>query len=231
MFSSYVRAGTRDLAQLWNLIRHLPPHYVATVYLIFFAASSVLAGLLASRLLTPRLANGPFFILFALAVAVIPPQILAILNWPDGRGLIRSEFLLPINLTADAILAIAVILVGSQVQFMTSPAESRSYGWGYLYGSMAATILALLLFDACTGNPTGYDALAYHLPLAASWAHTGSLLRGVSAAFDYPENMGLILRWILATGNDRWVFAIPYLSLIGSVYLLYRISRAVALSR
>ncbi len=177
--------------------------------------------------LPPR---GPVLCLFAVAAVVVPPQMLALLNWPDGRGTIHSGLLLGIGIAANAILGISLYLLKPRIPGFPANQSKEPWRWGYAYGTLILAILVLLLF-AGSGNLAGYDALTNHLPLAASWAHAGSLVSGVGAQLHYPENMGFLLRWILAAGNDSLVFVIPFLSVTLSLYLLYKISRALGQSR
>jgi len=200
------------------------------LYLILFLISASLTALLLARRLGQYSSPAPTFCLFLIGGIVVPPQVVALLAWPDGRGWMRSVVLLGISLSINVLLTGWVLLCkqNSPKEPPLQTEEDGTWQWGY---SLTTGALLLLVFLSSAGRLVGFDALAYHLPLVASWFHSGSLKTGYGAQFHYPENMNLLVRWTLASGSDKGIFLIPFLSALLCVYMLYKISRALGFSR
>lgn len=230
-FSDLVRVGLKSLWYLDFLLRNFPAGH-EPLFLLLFALSCLLSGALASRQFRQWCPSGPTFCLFALAAVVVPPQMVALARWPDGRGAIRSAILVAIGAAINVSLAIWALLSkpASLDSKEADPGTRQRWGWGGIYLAVTTCLFALVLISA-PGNLVGPDALAYHLPLVASLLRTGSLTTGPAIQFQYPGNAGLLFRWILASGSDRCVFAVPFFCATLTVYMLYLIGRAVGYSR
>ncbi len=229
VFSQLARANAQSLSYILYVFHNSPSGF-EPLYLMLFAASCMLTGALTGRQLRPWFAFGPTCWLFAIASAVVPPQILTWIFWPDGQGTIRSTTLLLISLSING--ALAIWALRSRVSYrMNHDAEPPSaFGWGYLFLGLTAILYAMVFFSAL-GTVTGADALAFHLPRVASWVKTGSLTGGTDIQFQYPENFGLLLRWILASRADGAVFFAPFVCSLLCIYLLYCIGRTSGFSR
>jgi hypothetical protein len=229
--SELARNDLKSLSYLDFLLQNFPAGR-EPLYLVLFVASCLLTGTLAGRQLRPWCQPGPVFCLFVMAAIVVPPQVIAFVHWPDGRGAIRSANLLAIGIAMNALLlAWALWPKAAPSDLPRELAATPAHlGWGGFYLALTACLFTLVFISA-SGALTGPDVLAYHLPLPALWFKTGSLSTGPGTQFHYPENAGLLLRWALASRSDHFVFVVPFLCAALTIYVLYAIGRAVGHSR
>jgi hypothetical protein len=229
--SELARTDFRVFSYLGFLLRNFPAGY-EPLYLPLFVASCLMTGALVSRQLRAFCPVWPTFCLFALAEAVVPPQIVALVRWPDGRGAIRSDVLLGIAIAINALLAIWALWrkpVRREAAGVV-PDPGRSLGSGTVFLTLTASLFALVFMSA-SGKLAGADALAYHLPLPAMWIRTGSLTTGAGIQFHYAEGAALLFRWALAGAPDRFVVLVPFLCGVLTVCVIYSIGRALGYSR
>ncbi|MGB2984358.1 MAG: hypothetical protein WBE26_00630 [Phycisphaerae bacterium] len=77
-------------------------------------------------------------------------------------------------------------------------------------GILCAVYLVFLV-DAVTRFPTGYDAQAYHLPLAVTWMQQQSLVFQIGEVHEaFPEN-GMIVPFLLAFARLETLFCVVHL--------------------
>jgi hypothetical protein len=95
-FSELAAANLQTVSYLDFLLRNFPAGH-DPLYILLFAATCLLTGALVSEQLREWCGRGPTFCLFTLAAVLVPPQIVALVRWPDGQGAIRSDVLLEIS--------------------------------------------------------------------------------------------------------------------------------------
>ncbi len=230
IFSDFVRFDLKSISYIDFLLTNFPAGH-EPLYLLLFVPSCVLTGVLMARQFRVWSPPGPVCCLFAIAAAIVPPQIMALALWPEGRGEIRSDRLLVLSLGINLCLASAVLLRkrrGSRIR--DEEGHNPRWGWGGVYLSLTAFV-AVLVFIYATGNLVGADALTYHLPLAASWLKTGSITTGPDIQYHFTANMSLLLRWALAGSSDLSVFLIPFICSVLFVCVLYGVAKAAGHSR
>ncbi|MCC7497421.1 MAG: glycosyltransferase family 39 protein [Bryobacterales bacterium] len=193
--------------------------------LVFFVLSCLGTGWLAWALLGRGLDRAPAVLLFALAAAIIPTQLAALVLWPDGRGYLTSRVILVLGLALNAVMAVPVLL--KRRPRSAGPVGGAGFPLLALLFLIPAAVLFFLAFLLGASNLQGYDALAYHLPLAASWHAYGRLTTGYDIQYFLPGNAELLMRWMFVEGTDRLVFLVPWLGAAGCIFLLYRIGVAM----
>lgn len=228
LWSHVFPAGERGAA-FAEVLRDIPRAHDSTagLRLLVFTAACLTTGWLARLRLGRDLPRGPTVLMFAYAAAVLPPQILALLRFPDGGGWIRSPLLLGIALALAAVLGLSLLLRRPPPR----PAKAPGGGFGSLI--FMPILLALLLAAFWDGSTrvAGYDALAYHLPLAAMWQQSGSLEVGTLVQSFLPANQSLLLFWCLETGGDRFTFIVPWAATLVALFALYDLARALGQRR
>ncbi len=190
-----------------------------------FALSCLLSGWLMWRLLGRTLEIVPSLLLFSLAAAIIPTLLAAIVLWPDGRGYLTSTLILILGLVVNAVLGAVLLLRPSGAG--TAPSDLSWPSPLTLLFLVPAAILFVFTFLLGSTSLQGYDALAYHLPLSASWHAHGRLTTGYDIQYFLPGNAELLMRWMYVDGSDKLVFLVPWLAAIGCLYMLYRINLAL----
>ena len=90
-------------------------------------------------------------------------------------------------------------------------------------------IFLLFLLEAATRQPTGWDAMVYHLPLAVKWLQQGSLaFIQESWKFQMPSNGDLFPLFLMSLGNERFLSfsCLPFTLL--AVIAVYSLTRRVS---
>lgn len=227
-----------DGFDLAGIVAELPTPLTSAAgwQLALFVAACLLTGLLVWVHLRRALPFGPTLLLFAYASAVLPPQILALLRFPDGGGAIRSGALLTIAWVVVALLALWLPFRWRRVVGAVEGSRARSafpvgdWLWPLLtWPALLAMLLAAFWNGA--GRVSGYDALAYHLPLAAYWLDAGSLAVGTLPQSFLPANQSLLARWIMEAGGDRMIYLLPWAATAVALYALHGVSRAMGHGR
>ena len=195
-----------------------------------FAASCLLSGWLVWMLLGRTLDLLPsLLLLFSLAAAIIPTLLAAMVLWPDGRGMLTSNVLLGLGLLVNLVLGVFVFL------HPPGPATAvRDSSWPSplaLLFAIPAAVVFLFTFLLGSRSIQGYDALAYHLPLAASWHARGSITTGYDIQYFLPGNAELVMRWMFLNGSDALVFLVPWFTALACLFMLYRIGLAMHFSK
>src|SRR5579884_4306111 len=166
----------------------------------------------------------------ATALAIIPVQAIALLQI---FGVIRV-----VNVSEAWICEIALFIT-ALLFAIASPLRSdeQRNSWGQLafrlnkHVSIAAAIAGLTYFlffvRAAVGFPEGYDALAYHYPVALRWLQQGTLaITGKTAwQFSLPGNLEILQMLVLSTGLDKAlaIICLPFTALIlFNVWILCR---------
>ena len=222
-----------------GLTQHIPaipiiPTTLNGLLLLGFLATCVASGWLAHLLLRGRRTElGPHLILFSLPTAIVPTLLLAMFFWPDGRGLLTLE------LTVCASLLIVLVLAGLKLTLFPSqaplepdpaPEYREPLGWAWAF---SPSLIVMFSFVYLRGYVSygGYDALFYHLPLAASWFHNARITKCFDIQCDYPSNSELLMRWGFIDGSERFVFLVPFLSAILCIYMIYKLGRVIGQGR
>jgi hypothetical protein len=75
-------------------------------------------------------------------------------------------------------------------------------------GGILACSYLVFAVNLFTSYPSGWDALAYHFPIALHWLQSGSLRIPVSRGWQYglPGNAEIGMMWLLSTGRQ---FLVP----------------------
>jgi len=77
--------------------------------------------------------------------------------------------------------------------------------------TIVAGVYGVFLVDALTRYPTGYDAKAYHLPMAITWMHRHRLDLFLGEIHQcYPDN-GMLVPMLLAYAKLEWLFPLVHL--------------------
>ncbi len=238
----YHRMLLRDAFPTGKVLSSLPDHlpfdtlWPTTgegLQLFVFAASCILAGWLCHSLLGRDLPVGPTLWLFSLGAAIVPPLLLGLVFFPDGRGMIRSDLLLGIGLFLDALLALLVWLRRRRAPSEAAPRSWRFSGWNAWTTAFLVPLVPLFGLAFLSGSVTvkGTDALAYHLPLAAAWYEEARLSFSYLVQSLLPSDAELLMRWTYVAGSDRYVFLVPFFAAILCLYMLYKVATAMGQSR
>ncbi|MBN2242451.1 MAG: hypothetical protein JW793_07150 [Acidobacteria bacterium] len=191
---------------------------------------SFLVTLLAWRSLRGRLNMTLAVSLFVPACLIVPQTFLALLFWPDGRGQVTYGY---------HVLLLCLAALGLLLYLLTRPAGRKAEQhearggtglWGLAFLAPVALIAATALLLGI-GNDPGYDAGAYHLPLAAGYAKSESIPLEVDVPFSYPSNAELVLRWFLLPGNDRLAALPDWFAMLLIILLLYHLCRSLDIGR
>jgi hypothetical protein len=225
-----------DGEALRGLLATLPrPHSAAAgLELLLFAAACLTTGWLAWLHLGRDLPRGATVLLFTFAAAVLPPQLLALLRFPLGEGWLCTELLLGIALLPPLLLAVAIIPRRGRLQ----PRAAARGGEGILAGlfwrlafGLTLSLMLLVAFWKGACSVSGYDAIAYHLPLAAHWLKESALGVGSLPQSFLPVNQSLLLRWLLDAGGDPLAFLAPWAATVVALYAVWDLTRATGRGR
>ena len=202
---------------------------------VAFAGACLLAALLGWMARRDERDVGPELALYAFAAAIAPALVLAGALWPDGRGRLTSPALITAVLGVVAVAGAAALRAGvlrgrSRARGggggVAWPASSGADIWAAASLVAAALVLPFLWWNA-TSAIRGYDSLAYHLPLAATWLRRSRIATGAEEQLTsfFPGNHELLVRWALALGTDRYAFAVSLAAALLCVYAVYKIGR------
>jgi hypothetical protein len=191
---------------------------------IAYALVVLVTGMIAARAARRGDESGaPIGWAYALAVAVLPGVLLALLLWPDGRGMLGTPMLLAATIAAGAGVAAYSLRGGGRARDAISSRDPLD-GWARV---MLATAIPLAIVAWLEGwsEIRGFDSFGYHLPLAASWLGHARLATGPAESLNlfYPGDFELLVRWTLATGTDRLAFVPSFASACACLWVLYRI--------
>lgn len=214
-----------------GIIKHIPTFTYFTnlhdflLFIGFFSTCMLSAWLIHSILRGKRSELGPHLLLFSLAVAIVPSLFFAMIYWPDGRGVLTLE----LSFYSSSFIAIVLAVLKLRVfpKNVSSKRESQNrnrkkLGWAWAF-ILPVLLLFILVYLIGFISIIGYDAMAYHLPLAASWYHNGSIIRGANIQFYYPGNPELILRWGFIGSSEQLVLLVPFFSAIFCIYMVYKL--------
>lgn len=198
------------------------------------AFSAIVSALLMRRATGSRADDAmPEIIVYAIAAIVVPPLLIATLFWPDGRGWLTTPVLLGAGLVENFVLFLFAsrrppLGASRKPRLDTDDASKR---WIFLFGGVAI-VYAVVLAIVALSSIRGYDSLAYHLPLAASWLNHSSLTTNVeeSATFFFPANAEFFIRWML-TISDRLAFLPAFLEGLACLYVIFKIARELGQPR
>jgi len=212
-----------------------PTLYNAFLLIGFLSACVASAWLIHSLIRGHRSELGPHLILFTFATAIVPTLLMALLFWPDGRGMLSLE------MAFLAALIIAVTLASMRFTIFRrvkpSPEETKDevhekIGWTWVFiPPLIVMFIAAYYYGTITWSYGSYDAIFYHLPLTASWFHNGSITRGFDVQFYSPGNTELMMRWGLLFGSERFVFLVLLFAAIFCIYMVYKLARAIGQGR
>ena len=247
LFSQAIRAERTDTyrSQLWSAFFSQPhepliePFRLAaggTTALAILIMLAIATGVFTRRALRSRERDaGPEVIVYSLAAVIVPVLVIAAAGWPDGRGWLTTTVLL---FATGALCAVSGILArkaaGSGPADMSLPVPpARAIGFFGVAWAGIALVFSAVLTALGLSSVRGFDTLAYHLPMAASWLRNSRLTTNVeeSVTFFFPGNAELLVRWVLTTGTDRLAFLPSLLAAAGCCYLVNRIAREIGQSR
>jgi hypothetical protein len=224
---------------LEGLPRHAPlipsfPNWNNGLLLLGFLSCCIAAAWLVHSLLRGRKSDlGPHLILFSFATAIVPTLLMAVIYWPDGRGHLTLKIALYAALFI-VIFLVALKLILSPIKNSDkseSPKnnhEPLTWAWFFM-----PSVVLLFLFTYMQGSLAiiGYDALAYHLPLAASWFHNGRITRGFDIQFYSPGNTELMMRWCFLFNSEQFLFLVPFIAAILCIFMIYKLGRVIGQGR
>jgi hypothetical protein len=191
---------------------------------------SFLVALLAWRNLKGRLNLALAAALFVPACLIVPQILLALLLWPDGRGRVTyGNHMILLGLAALGLWLYARLR--PSVRPDRQPDERDRIGFWGLAFLAPAVLIAVTALALGIGNDPGYDAGAYHLPLAAGYQKDASIAVHWDIPFTYPSNGELVLRWFLFPGNDRLAGLPDFLALLLVGVALYQLCRSLGINR
>jgi hypothetical protein len=218
--------------QLWKrLFSGIPWDLRQLTLLASLLALSFLVSFLAWRNMRGRINFVLSLSLFLPACLIVPQILLALLFWPDGhRRVIYANHMAILGLAAAGMFIFSLIRPGANPVKNNQEASERIGVWGIAFMVPAATVLFTALLLGIGYDP-GYDAGAYHLPLAAGYGISGNIMVRHDIPFTYPSNGELLLRWFLFPGNDRLASLPSFLVALLIAAILYNLCRCLALER
>lgn len=234
----------------------VPASTADALFGVLGAAVCIGTGTFVARSLRHAPHAAPVGWLMAIAIAVIPPTLLAAMGWPDGRGMITSGMIV----LAQGVLAL-MVLAGLQMLQRANPAhgntavspdviDAEPHGAGMrevhnvgdavpamhphvltLLTILAVVYWVIILLAGLSGLQ-GYDSFSDHIARPARWLVTGRLEPGIDGEVVtyYPGNFELVVRWLLAFGSDRFAFLASYASSLASTWVVYRLAREIGQS-
>lgn len=204
----------------------------AAVFVIFMILV-IVTGVLTRRAVRSQERDaGPEIIVYSLAAVVVPVLIIAAAGWPDGRGWLTNEILL----IATGALCAGTALLARKATGSTAPVEALPWSATSFFGvafAVVTFVFATVLTVVALSSLRGFDTLAYHLPMSASWLRHSRLTTNVEDAvtFFFPGNAELFGRWMLTMGTDRLTFVPSLLAAAGCCYAVYKIGLEIGQSR
>ncbi|MBN1382510.1 MAG: glycosyltransferase family 39 protein [Deltaproteobacteria bacterium] len=210
-----------------------PTLYNGSLTIGFLCTCLLSAWLIHSLIKGRHLELGPHLILFSMALAIIPTLLMSILFWPDGQGKLTMEMAFGMSLISSIILVgLKVLRSFQKIIFQKEPKynDQEPLGWAVIFWPVVVIIFVLIYMRGSI-SMIGSDALAYHLPLAASWFHNGSITRGFDIQYLYPGNAELMFRWGFLFSSDYFVFLIPFITAILLLYMVYKLGRVIGQGR
>jgi len=199
-------------------------------------------GVLVAQRLRRSAIAAPMAMLAALAVALMPPLLLAAIGWPDGRGWLSGPVIAVSQLLGAAAVALGGRLLSRGDQGMRAmPAVSSppdiprdgdpSRNLIVLLTSAAVLAWLVVLVTGLSGI-FGYDSFSDHIARPARWLITRRLEPGEAAEVVtfYPGNFELLVRWLLSFGSDRLAFLASYTSSVAAIWVVYRLAREIGQS-
>jgi hypothetical protein len=109
--------------------------------------------------------------------------------------------------------------------------EGGKFGiWGIVF-LIPTVILFITAFVLSFGNNPGYDAMAYHLPLAAGYGVSNSIMVHTTVPLNYPSNAELQLRWFIFPRNDCLANLPCFFAAVLILALLYKLFRDLGIER
>jgi hypothetical protein len=219
--------------QYWSRVfKTMPSSSEQWIYFIGPASLSVLASMLVWWILRDRMSIVTAFAVFVPASLVVPQIVLATLYWPDGRGHVTLFNVLLVLAVASSGLAICGLIRSRGHSNRPFEKQSISIGaWGVAFLVPAILVFGTAFFLGLITDDPGYDALAYHLPLAADYGISNNIPLGQEVGFNYPANADLMLRWCVFKGNHRLAGLLGCFAALLIGLLLYKICRALDKSR
>lgn len=205
-----------------------------------FTASWFLFLLLIKRLNWPILANFLVYCLLVSAVIFLPQKILGSLGVLQFPALWFTHLL--IFLASFFFAKRREKIVWPQFDFNKLSISKREIFLSLIFFAPLSVLVFIRFINALYQVPAEYDNLAYHLPFAVEWLHTGNLLQPYYSAFAgpisyYPGNFELLdLYVMLPFKGDLLVNLLnfPLLILVGTAFYailnLIRIKRDLALA-
>lgn len=216
------------------LIEPLHARISGMLAVLALSASATISAVLMRRVTGSRASDAlPEIIVFAIAAIVVPPLLIATLFWPDGRGWLTTPLLLAASGVENLVLFLFALRRPSPAAsgHPLPPAREGSSVSVFLFGG-AALLYGIVVAIFALSSLRGFDSLAYHLPLAASWLSHSRLTTNVeeSATFFFPANAEVFIRWML-TISDRIAFVPSFLEALACLYVLFKIARELGQSR
>jgi hypothetical protein len=194
-------------------------------------ALSICIAILVWRLLAGRINLVLSLALFVPACFIIPQILLAFLFWPDGRGRVTiGNHLAILFLTFLALIILLATTRGIKSKSRDEDSGDTIGIWGiaFLVPCIALFIISLI---CALGNHPGYDATSYHLPLAAGYGASNSILVKEAIPLNYPSNSELSLRYFVFSGNDCLASIPCFAAALLIVVILFKLWRLLGLAR
>jgi hypothetical protein len=185
--------------------------------ILYFLAAAVSAYAWGARLHNPRsFPQGSLRLLRLLAVLVLgavlfllPVQLMAALQIAGWISSVRLWAL--VGLQAAILVGTAgwsVVRAGLKSKNGPNVRKTDDSGELPTYllacGGILACSYLVFAVNLFTSYPSGWDALAYHFPVALHWLQSGSLRIPVSRGWQYglPGNAEIGMMWLLSTGRQ-----------------------------
>lgn len=121
--------------------------------------------------------------------------------------------------------------VDSIKRTITGPRSSTGRLPAYLYVATFGLVVSYMVFavNAFTSFPTGWDSLAYHLPLALRWLQEGSLSIPASRVwqFSLPGNAEIGMMVLLSTGTEGSAILVNWIAAVVLTLAIYRLAMSI----
>jgi hypothetical protein len=220
------------------------PTLTAVATLLVFVLSCVGVGLLVGNAMRGSRAAVPIAWVCAMAAAVVPTLLIAVVRWPDGAGSIANP-----TICAAQMVLLAVVWLGTrrtkhlsadgttthEGELSTTSASATNAAvarWLFPLIALAVCYALTILISGFSGI-FGYDSFSDHLAVPARWLLTGRIERGLPEEIVtfYPGNFELLVRWTLSLGTDRLAFLLSFGSGVAAVWVIFRMSLELGQSR